>query len=549
MRATTNRLTVVLLLVLGLPTLEPSAEQRALPDSVRAAADAISASQLAWDVAYFASDALRGRNTPSAGFDAAAAYITSRLERAGVEALGDHGGFRQHYDLHETRVDTEGARLEIGGHRWRLGDGFAIRSFAAPLDGSLPVVYVGHGWTIPDRGIDPYAGVEVRGKLVLAHGPRPPKGIAVTQIGRVTVNARSPLVEAERLGAAGVLYVTQASELVRWDALRGANTVRKELDPAVPSAYAAPGITSLLLAPRALETLLEGERVSARELMALDDAATFPASFELKQQISIHVPVASRTVHRPYNVVAIVRGSDDRLRNEYITAEAHLDGAVGSRPVNGDGVYNSADDNASGSAALLAIAEQLMRAPRPKRSVVFIWDSGEEQGLWGTRRFVHQPPVPLRQIAAHVNIDMIGASRRPGSSDERSAGVTELNEVFLIGPGVLSARVDALLERVNADYLKLRFNRAHDRADSEFFYPRTDAGPFLERGILTIGFTTGIHDRYHAPADEAQFLDPVQMHAITRTALASIWMLADADERPAIDHAIPPTVPRQPYDR
>jgi Zn-dependent M28 family amino/carboxypeptidase len=191
----------------------------------------------------------------------------------------------------------------------------------------------------------------------------------------------------------------------------------------------------------------------------------------------------------------------------------------------------------------------LMRAPRPKRSVVFIWDSGEEQGLWGTRRFVHQPPVPLEQIAAHVNIDMIGASRRPGSSDERSAGVTELNEVFLIGPGVLSARADALLERVNAEYLKLRFNRAHDRADSEFFYPRTDAGPFLERGILTIGFTTGIHDRYHAPADEAQFLDPAQMHAIARTALASIWMLADADERPGIDRAIPPTVPRHRYDR
>ena len=80
-------------------------------------------------------------------------------------------------------------------------------------------------------------------------------------------------------------------------------------------------------------------------------------------------------------------------------------------------IYNSADDNASGSAALLAIAEQMVRAPRPKRSIIFIWDSGEEQGLWGTRRFVHQPPVPLAQIVAHVNIDMIGASRRPGAAD------------------------------------------------------------------------------------------------------------------------------------
>ena len=527
----------------------PDAAQRTLPDAVRAAAEGILASQLAWDLAYLSSDAVLGRNTPSSGFDAAAAYITSRLERAGVEPLGDHGGFRQHYDLHEARVDTESAHLEIGNERWRLGDGFVLRSFAGPLNGSLPVVYVGHGWTIADRAVNPYAGVDVRGKIVLAHGPRPPKGLGVTQIGRVTPNASSPLVEAERLGAAGVLFITEPSELVRWNELRGANTVRRELDPPVPSAYAAPGITSLLLSPVATAALLEGERLTGRDALAIQDAADYPAAFQLKKSVSIRVPLASRTIHRPYNVVAIIPGGDERLKGEYITVEAHLDGAVGARTIDGDSVYNSADDNASGSAAMLAIAEQMMKAPRPKRSVIFIWDSGEEQGLWGTRRFVHDPPVPLAQIAAHVNIDMIGASRRPGSADEKSAGVTAQNEVFLIGPGVLSGTVDALLERVNADYLKLRFNRDHDRPESEFFYPRTDAGPFLERGILTIGFTTGIHDRYHSPSDEAQSLDPVQMHAIARTAFASIWMLADADERPAIDRRIPPTVPRHRYDR
>jgi Peptidase family M28 len=545
MRIDHDRRTVSLLAITFLlTTAAPGAEQRALPDAVRTAAEGISASQLAWDVAYFASDALLGRNTPSPGFDAAASYITNRLERAGVEPFGDQSGFRQHYDLHESRVDTESAHLEIGSHRWRFGDGFVVRSFAGTLEGSLPVVYVGHGWAIPDRGIDPYAGVDVKGKIVLAHGPRPPKGLTITQIGRVTVNARSPLVEAERRGAAGVLFITQASELVRWDELRGANTVRREMDPPVPSAYAAPGITSLLLSPGTVEALLDGERVTSREAMALDDAAQYPGSFQLTKPVAVRVPLAARTIHRPYNVVAIVRGSDERLRSEYITVEAHLDGAVGSRTVDGDNIYNSADDNASGSAAMLAIAEQMMKAPRPKRSVIFIWDSGEEQGLWGTRRFVHDPPVPLGQIVAHVNIDMIGASRRPGSADEHSARVTELNEVFLIGPGVLSTGVDALLERVNADYLKLRFNRAYDRPESEFFYPRTDAGPFLERGILTIGFTTGIHDRYHLPADQARWLDPAQMHAIARTACASIWMLADAEKRPGIDRAIPPTVPR-----
>jgi Zn-dependent M28 family amino/carboxypeptidase len=240
----------------------------------------------------------------------------------------------------------------------------------------------------------------------------------------------------------------------------------------------------------------------------------------------------------------MLEGSDPKLKDEAVTVFAHLDGAVGTRMVNGDDIYNSADDNASGSAAVLSIVEQLAKAPRPKRTMVFVWDSGEEQGLWGTRQFVRNPPVPLSQIVAHFNVDMIGASRRPGSADAASARVTEPNEVFLIGPQVLSRQASVLLDRVNADYLKLRFNRTHDTPQSEFFYPRTDAGPFLERGILTIGFTTGIHDRYHLPADEARALDPAQVHAIARTVLASVWMMADAAERPRIDQPIPATVPK-----
>jgi hypothetical protein len=510
---------------------------------VRNAADAISVTQLAWDLALLASDELRGRNTPSPGFDAAAAFIAARLERAGVEPLGDEGDYRQHYDLIETHVDTGIAALEVSGRQWRFGDDFVMRSFARPVDGVFPVVYVGHGWTVPKRGVDPYAGIDVRGKLVLAHGPRVlPKGVEIKQIGRVTVDAESVFAEAARRGAVGVLVITQASELVRWGELRGSNTVVRELDPPVPSAYAALPVTSLMLAPHVAVSLFDGEALRGEDILRRGEAGDFPASFELKKTVTVRIPLAARIVHRPFNLVAVLRGSDERLRHEYITVEAHLDGAVGSRTENGDAIYNSADDNASGSAALLSIAERLAAAPRPKRSVIFIWDSGEEQGLWGTRRFVHAPPVPLAQIAAHVNVDMIGASRRPGSADAASTGVTEAGEVFLIGPRVLSAQVDVLLQRVNDGYLKLRLNRLHDTPDSEFFYPRTDAGPFLERGILTVGFTTGIHDRYHRPSDEARALDPVQMRDVARTVLASVWMLADAAERPRIDRPLPASV-------
>lgn len=533
------------LIACALAAARPAAQAPGLPAAVRAAADAISAEQVAWDLAFLASDELRGRNTPSPGFDAAADYITARLARAGLKPAGDAGTFRQHYDLHESRIDTDAAAIEIAGRQFTFGRDFAIRSLNGPIAGELPVVYVGHGWVIPERKIDPYAGVDVRGKLVLAHGPRVlPRGVDVPQIGRITPGADSPLVAATERGAAGVLFITQASELVRWDEIKSSNIIRRELEPLVPSAYQALPITSLLLAPPLTQALLDGEAIGADAALRASQSGEFPPSLQLKKSVRVTVPIGARTIYRPYNVVAILEGGDPRLRDEAVTVFAHLDGAVGSREIGGDRIYNSADDNASGSAALLSIAEQMAAAPRPKRTVIFVWDSGEEQGLWGTRWFVQSPPVPLDRVVAHFNIDMIGASRAAGTADAASSGVTERNEVFVIGPRTLSAQASVLLDRVNESYLKLRFNRQHDHAQSEFFYPRTDAGPFLERGVLTIGFTTGIHDRYHLPADEARALDPAQVHAIARAVLASIWMIGDAAERPGIDQPMPRTVPR-----
>ena len=520
------------------------AQQRLLPNEVRVAADRITAEQLKRDLDFLASDELLGRNTPSPGFDQAAAYIVDRLEKAGVKPLGDNGSFYQRYELHEATVDTAAASVEIGGTRFAFGTDFVVRSFAVPLSGAMAVVYVGHGWVIPSRDIDPYAGVDVRGKLVLAHGPRAlPKGVEIRQIGRITLGASNVITEAARRGAAGVILIPQTVSAEEWTDMRRQGLSRKELVPPVPSAYAAAASTSILLSRAAAEALLAGERIAGDELLSRGVASDYPASFQLAKQVTVTLP-ASTTVHRPYNVVGVLEGSDAVLKNEYITIESHLDGAVGTRVVEGDSIYNSADDNASGSAANLAIAESMVAAPRPKRSLIFIWDSGEEQGLWGTRHFVANPPVPLERIVAHINIDMIGATRAPGRPDADEERVTGPNEVLLIGPSVLSASVDTLLERVNREYLKLDFDRRWDRPDSEFFYPRTDAGPFLERGILTIGFTTGIHRRYHSPADEARALDPAKMQAIARTVFASAWALADAADRPRIDKSIPATVPR-----
>ena len=520
------------------------AQEDLLPVGVKAAADGIRAERLAADLEFLSSDSLLGRNTPSEGFDRAAAYIADRLEKAGLTPLGDDGTYFQHYDLRERWVDTTAAYLEIDGQRFGHGDDFVLRSLAGPLSDTLPAVYVGHGWTVTGKGIDPYSGLDVRGKVVLAHGPlAQPKGVEIRRIGRISVDAHSPLVEAARRGAAAVVFIAPTETPEQWARMRRLPR-RMELEPSVPSAYAASPVTSIHLSPRATEALLAGERVQGAEAIARGDSADYPASFELEKPVTLHLPLAVDERHRPYNVVALLEGSDEALKGEVVTIASHLDGAIGLDPVDGDSIYNAADDNASGSVANLAMAEQMMKAPRPRRSLVFIWDSGEERGLWGTRHFVHRPPVPLDSIVAHVNIDMIGANRAPGSVDSVAMEVTGPDEVYLTGPGVLSAEVDSLLERVNRDHQGLTFNRARDEPDNEALYPRTDAGPFLERGILTIGFFTGMHDRYHRPADEARFLDPKKIETVARTIFTSVWAIANASVRPRIDKTIPATVPR-----
>jgi Zn-dependent M28 family amino/carboxypeptidase len=522
-----------------------AASPPALPAPVRTAADGISAERLAADLAFLSSDALEGRATPSPGFDTAAEFIARRLQAAGVAPAGDAGAYFQRYRMVEARVVPADSFIEIGGTRLALDDGFVLRSFSAPTSVSAPVVYVGHGWVVPGQGVDAFAGLDVRGKIVLTHGPRAmPKGVPIQQLGRVTVGASNVTAEAARRGALAVLMIPQAGgQAGSWEQMRGQNLVRRELDPSVPSAYAAPAITTALLSRASADVLLRGERYDGATLVARGDAEDYPAGFTLTKPVRLTI-TATTVTYRPYNVVATIEGSDPARRGEYLTVAAHLDGAVGTRAVDGDGVYNAADDNASGSAAMLSIVEQMMKAARPRRSILFLWDSGEEVGLWGTRHFVANPPVPLSSIVAHVNIDMIGATRAPGTADADSPDVPGPHEVYLIGPGVLSARTNALIERVNRGYLNMTLNRKDDRPESEFFYPRTDAGPFLERGILTIGWNTGLHRRYHQPSDEARYLDPVKIQAVARTVLATLWAMADAEERPSIDQPIPPSVPR-----
>ncbi len=213
----------------------------------------------------------------------------------------------------------------------------------------------------------------------------------------------------------GIIYIPSRDTLANWERHRQARLAQSRL--AALSFEEPGGMEELLTLPRfpvviaseaLANALLRGEGRDVTEFFARNAEGQLPPSFALDPNKKLNITVGLKSEDASaQNVVAVIEGGDPALKHEYVTIGAHYDGWVGP-PSQPDAIYNAADENGSGTVALLSMAEAFMRAPRPKRSILFIWDAGEERGLLGSYHFTANPPVPLDKIVAHFNIDMIG---------------------------------------------------------------------------------------------------------------------------------------------
>ena len=510
--------------------------------TVRAAADSIRAADLLRDITFLASDELAGRATPSPGQDAAAAYVEQALRQAGVTPMGDAGGYQQRYVVTRATLIPQETNLRMGDRTFAYGTDFVLTSFLAPGTSSGGVVYVGAGIRAPKLGLDPYGPLDVRGKWLLVHAPSNlPEGMTREMLGSAGADYMPAAQEARSRGALGLLVIPAPQHLATLDGVTPRPTTARDLNPSVGWAYAQQPLPHLTLSKAALELLLQGERTSADALLGADTIRRYGPSFELSAAKTVTLRLAAETSDTgAYNVIGIVEGSDPALREEYITVSSHLDGAVGRGGGAGDTIYNAADDNASGSSGNLAIARALMQGPRPRRSIVLIWDTGEETGLWGSRHIAYGPIS--QKIVAHICVDMIGRTKQPGTSVPGEDELAGPAEVFVAGPGVLSTQMDGVLARVAVEYPYVKQNRRFDLATESFFYPRTDAAPYFERKIPYAEFFTGLHGDYHRPSDEVSKIDPAKMEAVSRTVYVMVSMLADDATRPRMDKPLPPNL-------
>jgi Zn-dependent M28 family amino/carboxypeptidase len=239
--------------------------------------------------------------------------------------------------------------------------------------------------------------------------------------------------------------------------------------------------------------------------------------------------------------VAIYEGADPALKSEYVAIGAHYD-HVGLGPAGSDRIFNGADDDGSGTVALLAMAEALVRSGvKTKRSWLFVWHAGEERGLWGSRYFVERPTVPIDKIVVQLNVDMIGRSRKPNEAAGTNTQLTGPNETYVIGSKMMSSTLGALSERVNRDFLELSFNYKYDEPnDPNRFFFRSDHYNYAKKGIPIIFYFSGVHVDYHRPSDEIAAIDFTKLERVARTIYATAYAVADLPARPAVDRQLPP---------
>ncbi len=477
-------------------------------------AETITEEELKEHLYTYASDEFEGRETGEAGQKKAVAYLKAAYEELDIPAAQANGDYFQKVPLEMSKLPI--GSINIGEQEFKIGEDFM--AFTALVGTFDEVVYVGYG--IETDSYSDYEGLDVSGKLVLMKFGEPQKedGTYVLS-GSTDASDWSNMSEAVgkrtevalEKGVKGILYF----DPVNYDRYKGYYQYMERNNSGRLSLKQPEEVpTMVLIGEEMADALLP-------DLLGTTSEQVVSKNLELKVE-SANEPVDSE------NVVAVVKGSVHP--EEYIVISAHLD-HVG---VNAKGeIYNGADDDGSGTVALLEIAEAFKTAAKegagPERSIVFLHVTGEEKGLLGSRYYTDFDPIfPLSQTVANLNIDMIGRidPKREGNR----------NYVYLIGSDKLSSELHELSENINAEYCGLELDyKYNDENDPNRFYYRSDHYNFAKNNIPIIFYFNGTHDDYHRPGDTPDKINYDLLRNRARLVFHTAWEIANRDQRVVVD--------------
>jgi Zn-dependent M28 family amino/carboxypeptidase len=542
---------ILLAICLGSATTSPTthaagaaAAARASAKAVRAVprgATSITAAEMRDYLTFIASDEMEGRDTPSRGLDTTARFLGMEMARLGLKPAGDDGTYFQKIALVRRTVDPAQTTARLNDRVLAYGTDFLAGDAPGTVEG--PLVYVGHGYVVKAKNIDAYKGLDVKGKILIANDGFP-QGLSRADTRGASGPDRweSPRTYAARNGAKGVIFVPSYRTLADWDRTRKRDSERGTTWVEKRPRDAQQTVPSITASASVIEALFADEKMNGGEIFkhAVDRDAVDP--FELNAKKQVRFTVASKTESlTTQNVVAKLEGSDPKLKDEYVALGAHYDHVgIGTPNSAGDAIYNGADDDGSGTTAVLALARAFAEAGMaPKRSILFVWHCGEEKGLWGSDYYTTFPTVSLDHVVTQLNIDMIGRSRVATDNKPGDADLSGPDEVYVIGSHMMSTELGDLSERVNKSLLNLKFNYKYDDPkDPNRFFFRSDHFNYARKGVPIIFYFDGVHEDYHRPSDSVEKIDFDKMEKVTRTIYATAVAVADLPARPRVDKAL-----------
>jgi hypothetical protein len=463
------------------------------------------------DLYTMGSDDMRGREAGTLDEMRASMWVAEEMRKIGLVPKGDMGSWFQWWNLRRSRISTTSSSIKVGGRTLALWTDITPATNTA-VDISGTTLFVGDARD---------STVDIHGKIVVATLVAPAPAAIRSTTNTYEYNYTRPAITAmsnalTRRGAAGVVIVADSVAEIAFDGVakvqsRGTYDVvdgvpRFTRNPAGAGRGAGAGGNQGAAVP-----------VLLVHRGALTDWRTDGTLVDIK--------LRSETFDYPsVNVIGEVRGTDPKLRDEYVLFSSHQDHDGVRYTVAGDSIWNGADDNATTSVALLAIARAWVKQPS-KRSALFVFHGAEERGLLGSRYHVAHPVVPLDKIVAVLNGDMLGRNS-PDTAALMGSQPPHRNSTALV-----QMAIDA-----NNATSKFVIDSLWDRpTHPEGWYFRSDHVPYAERSVPSLFFSSNLHDDYHTPRDEPKTIDYGKLTRITQWMYMTGWLAGNAAVRPPVD--------------
>ncbi|WP_372637797.1 M28 family peptidase [Fodinibius sp.] len=515
--------------------------------------DEITADFLRQHLTVFAADSMEGRETAMPGQKKAARYLANQYREMDLPPTGDTNSYYQKFQVNATQSDSiVFETFAIDGDKRRPVNRSVssknstadfIRAFGGTDSLSGPIVFAGFGVNDPSRGLRHLKGMDLQGKWIMVFQDIPHVIDGDTLIDP-SIDARTRFSGIFSQGAEGMLLISDmGGEEFQSSAAQMQSDFGKPTnmrlayhdDGSAPSEEFSSGYN--VVSPEMATRLLRLDNpTSLAELRdkIIQNITDFTPRF-LDYGLS-QIPYDREISLDTENVLAFLKGADPQLKDEVVVVTSHYDHVgIGQPDSTGDRIYNGADDDGSGTVAMLNMAHAFREAAQngisPRRNILFLHVTGEEKGLLGSRYYSDHPSYPIEKTVANLNTDMIGRI----DEEHEEKGIEEY--AYIIGSELISSDLDSLIKAANRRSGQIELNKKYnDLQDPNQFYRRSDHWNFGRLGVPFAFFFTGVHEDYHRPSDEVHKIRFEKMAKIVRTMYASAVMIANADEAPTVDN-------------